>query len=703
MVQILRVDNPLFARGLSVPQRLCYLNAMLHFLYALPRLIFLTAPILYLVFGKLNIPGYWLAILVFAVPHLVIANVINSRVQGYRRYSFWNEIYETVLSPYILLPTLFALISPKFGKFNVTAKGQNLQEDSFDGKLARPFLVLLALNAMALLMAVPRYLYWDNGHAGTVVMNVIWTLFNMVVLTVALSACWESRQRRQSVRVSVAMPLQVKSQGQVVAGMVRDLSVSGASFTAAACPWQPGDEVEVNFPMDDATHVHVARIVGIERGRTRIEFQISSIAEQESITRLLYLASDRWVDWTDGREPDSILGSLAAVFLASLTGVGKMSRLVRRKEGISKSAPAAIRTASVILVLLASSAAGLCDRHKVAAPAAANPPTTVVRVGLDALGAHDGILLNDHNRNQAVDIALPENLLIEAGVLHLKYTLPQAKEAASTLEVLLNDLLIASITPSGLELARGKGEIAIPLPPEQMVRQNRITLQLANNPGDACSLAESAKAPIHIDADSDIELREQRLVLANELSLLPAPFAQRSSAQLTNIPVVFGHAPDKETLQAAGVLASWFGSLSIQGDTRFETSLGTLPEGNAVLVLLGDDRVGGVGGDPSGENSPQSDRSVRQAAGALGWSCRGPVTSRSGVGDRPDEPRGRQSSGGHVCFASAKASERRATLDTEPTAALDRPDGEGPPHYHRGKSTECLLQNGPGHKLRSSS
>ena len=44
MIQVLRTDNPLFARGLKWPQRLCYFNAMVHFLYAVPRLLFLTAP-----------------------------------------------------------------------------------------------------------------------------------------------------------------------------------------------------------------------------------------------------------------------------------------------------------------------------------------------------------------------------------------------------------------------------------------------------------------------------------------------------------------------------------------------------------------------------------------------------------------------------------------------------------------------------------
>ena len=48
MTQIFRVDNPLLGRGLSLAQRLCYINAMLHFLYGLPRLIYLTAPLAYL-------------------------------------------------------------------------------------------------------------------------------------------------------------------------------------------------------------------------------------------------------------------------------------------------------------------------------------------------------------------------------------------------------------------------------------------------------------------------------------------------------------------------------------------------------------------------------------------------------------------------------------------------------------------------------
>ena len=116
MIQIMRTENPLFAKGLKFAQRMCYFNAMSHFLYAFPRLIFLTAPLIYLVLGHTNLPGYWAAILAYALPHLILSNITNSRIQGQHRHSFWNEIYETVLAPYILLPTMLAFINPQTGR-----------------------------------------------------------------------------------------------------------------------------------------------------------------------------------------------------------------------------------------------------------------------------------------------------------------------------------------------------------------------------------------------------------------------------------------------------------------------------------------------------------------------------------------------------------------------------------------------------------
>ncbi|MDU1085456.1 MAG: glycosyltransferase, partial [Leclercia adecarboxylata] len=98
MTQILRVDNPLFGRGLKWQQRLCYLNAMLSFQFALPRVAFLTAPLAYLLFNLNIIHSSASLIFAYMLPHLFLCIYVNSRVNGRFRYSFWGEIYDLVLA-----------------------------------------------------------------------------------------------------------------------------------------------------------------------------------------------------------------------------------------------------------------------------------------------------------------------------------------------------------------------------------------------------------------------------------------------------------------------------------------------------------------------------------------------------------------------------------------------------------------------------
>lgn len=112
MVQIFRLDNPLMGKGLKFVQRLCYANAMLHFLSGIPRLIFLTAPLAFLLLHAYIIFAPALAIALYVLPHMIHASLTNSRLQGKYRHSFWSEIYETVLAWYIARPTTVALLNP---------------------------------------------------------------------------------------------------------------------------------------------------------------------------------------------------------------------------------------------------------------------------------------------------------------------------------------------------------------------------------------------------------------------------------------------------------------------------------------------------------------------------------------------------------------------------------------------------------------
>ncbi len=113
MLQILRLDNPLTGPGLSFGQRLCYLHATAHFLFALPRLAFLTGPLAFLLFGQHIIAASPLAITAYALPHLGHAIATNARLHGRWRHSFWSEVYETVLALWLVRVTVSALLRPQ--------------------------------------------------------------------------------------------------------------------------------------------------------------------------------------------------------------------------------------------------------------------------------------------------------------------------------------------------------------------------------------------------------------------------------------------------------------------------------------------------------------------------------------------------------------------------------------------------------------
>ncbi|MHA6497883.1 hypothetical protein ACX3VG_14225, partial [Escherichia coli] len=86
MVQIFRLDNPLTGKGLKFAQRLCYVNAMFHFLSGIPRLIFLTAPLAFLLLHAYIIYAPALMIALFVLPHMIHASLTNSKIQGKYRH-----------------------------------------------------------------------------------------------------------------------------------------------------------------------------------------------------------------------------------------------------------------------------------------------------------------------------------------------------------------------------------------------------------------------------------------------------------------------------------------------------------------------------------------------------------------------------------------------------------------------------------------
>jgi cellulose synthase (UDP-forming) len=621
MAQILRTDNPLFGRGLRVSQRLCYLNATLHYLYGIPRILFLTAPLLYLFFGLSNVPGYWAAILAFALPHLLLSNIANSRIQGGHRHSFWNEIYETVLAPYILLPTTVALIAPKRGKFNVTAKGDLQDDNYFDRKIATPFLVLIALNVTGICLAIPRYLYWDPGHTGTIAINVFWTIFNLVILGTALAVCYEHKQRRESTRIPCSIPVRLHTENGNLSGIVTNLSNGGVAVKTTG-QWKPGVVVRIEFTDQAEATFLEAEVRSHKAKQVRFRFTGTSIEDERKLTRILYAVPDRWAAWYAEESQDRPFHTIARILRLSLLGFWRVlsapakpasNRDEEEREASvhpsrrRKSVAAAIALTALSLTALSSRAASpapLRAANYVTSPAMPAHATIPQSFSLGDV-ATESLLLQQPGSRTSIRFTIPSTWFIQSGTLHLRYVLPNAgqingNDQFSVAEVRLNDATLASVLPSKQELANGVGELDVPLPAEMLVRKNILTIQLAGDDNAACTRKTMASVPLRIDPSSRITLNALPLHITSDLRALPHPFLEHLAGSPAIIPVVFGRQPSSSTLQAAGVLASWFGIQDDETHMQFPVRVASLPTGNAVVLLTGSEMLDGIA-LPSGD------------------------------------------------------------------------------------------------------
>ena len=648
MIQILRIDNPLFAPGLNPAQRLCYFNAMTHFLYAFPRLVFLTAPLIYLIFDHTNVPGYWAAILAYAFPHLILSSLTNSRIQGQHRHSFWNEIYETVLAPYIFLPTMFALVNPKLGSFNVTAKGGVVNRSFFDSRIAQPFLVLLALNLIGVLCAIPRFFYfdvillnrmYDGTHPGTIVMNLVWTMFNITILGVATAVAWESQQRRETVRVAMSVPADVVlANGSVVQGVTADLSSGGVmmhidrAFTAL-----PGEAVQLVFPVLDGDASLPATVISATNGTLRAQFDALNLQEEEALTMVLYSRADTWLGWGEAREVDRPLASLGRIFQLSLHGLTQTTRgLLRSKKNPPKGRFATNVAPMLWLVLgvLGIAVGGQRSAHGQAQPAAARTFGTLAPAGarvdgstnvrtvgpgmfdnsftLAEVNVSDDIVLRGVDSYHSVFFSVPQTEVVKTATMHLRYHFsPGLLPDVSHLKVSLNGTLFATLpvttrptitrgaadlTPeqklgeqSTLDVSRYEQgatlEATLTMPADMLVHNNELTFEFIGHYTFECEDPSHSTLWSHVDNSSAIELAGSLLPLQNDLGLLPLPFYDAAVNLHPSIPIVFLSQPSPQALKAAGIVASYFGILTDSHPVRFPVTVGgAIPAGNAIVI-----------------------------------------------------------------------------------------------------------------------
>ncbi len=316
MAQILRLEKPLFNGKLSLSQRLCYTSSTSHFFYGFPRLMYAIAPVLYLLGGVNPIRGLGVETLAYALPHIILAMNANYIAQKGVRFSFWNEIFEYALAFRTGIVTFMALLNPSLGSFNVTAKGISVTKRSFDLQSSRVTVVLVGLLVCSL-FAVPFWLIVRPESQQAVIINALWCIFNLVMVSAAMLVAFEQPQLRRAHRLQRQLQVTVCSAEHPLEGRTLDISESGARIQLESWPNLP-DLVELTIRGDFGASVRLdAEVLRVQPTGdsvlVSVDFVGLSPEQSDQLVLVLYSDVEEWYSQTRAisDRPFSSLGFMA--------------------------------------------------------------------------------------------------------------------------------------------------------------------------------------------------------------------------------------------------------------------------------------------------------------------------------------------------------------------------------------------------------
>ena len=226
MFQILMLKNPAFKKGLSLVQRLAYLSSMAFWFFPIPRLIFMFAPLLHIFFDiKIFVANIDEAI-AFTLGYMVVNVMLQNYLYGKVRWPWVSELYEYAQGVYLAKAIVSVVWSPRKPTFNVTAKGQALDNNHLS-PMAWPFIVIFLLLTAAVVTAAYRYAF-EPGVSSLMLVVGLWAMFNLVIAGVALGVVAERSQPDRFPR------LQINRSAHLVVGRSK-AEVIVTNVSAEAC------------------------------------------------------------------------------------------------------------------------------------------------------------------------------------------------------------------------------------------------------------------------------------------------------------------------------------------------------------------------------------------------------------------------------------------------------------------------------------
>ena len=225
IIQVFKLLRIWTNRHLNFWQKLELVGSLCYWFSFLARLIFIMAPIMAVLFNIRVVDAPVWQILVFWLPHYILYYFATRVFSSRTRSNHWSAVVDTIMAPYLSLPTILESIGFKQKKFIVTDKSKGEEVQRWRTFLyCIPHTILLLFTIISIFILVqqsitlnaiynPIVLFWLFAGAK----NLLFAIFFMLGRT----------NFRSSERFFVKLPVGVECYGVNYNGYTADISDAG--------------------------------------------------------------------------------------------------------------------------------------------------------------------------------------------------------------------------------------------------------------------------------------------------------------------------------------------------------------------------------------------------------------------------------------------------------------------------------------------
>lgn len=200
-IQVLKYFNPIFTKGLTLPQKIAYFDGGVYWFSNLQKIIFISCPLIYLLTRKIIIDSSILNLLNIYIPFILGQILIFNTLSPGNRKLTWSHFYEIAMAPHLTLSILKEMLFFKT-EFNVTLKEIQQGRKQFQFKVAFPHIVIAVVTIIAWIVST-RLLIEKNIHIQAYLLNMGWSIYNFIAAIICIKVAYQKPIFRTSERISI--------------------------------------------------------------------------------------------------------------------------------------------------------------------------------------------------------------------------------------------------------------------------------------------------------------------------------------------------------------------------------------------------------------------------------------------------------------------------------------------------------------------